>query len=97
MLDAEEKDLIKKLTASVEAMRGELAENTRKTEEVLKGFPLGDPDGHRRYHEEVIQQIADRRKLWQELLTHAVKTSTWLALVGIISVLWSHFKASIMS
>lgn len=96
MLDAEEKDLLKKLTASVDAMRGELADNTRKTEDVLKGFPQGDPDGHRRYHEEVIQKMADNRKLRQELVVHLAKTSSWLAFVGVLTALYQHFKAQIL-
>jgi hypothetical protein len=79
------------------ALREELAENTRKTDLILKGFPQGDPDGHRRYHEEVMQQMAERRKLRQELLTHLLKASSWPALVGVCYVLWRYFKTQLLN
>lgn len=96
MLDEEEKALIKNLTDQVAAMRDELADNTRKTDQILKGFPQGDPDGHRRYHEEVIQKMADNRKLRQELVMHLAKTSSWLAFVGVLTAVYHHFKSQIM-
>jgi hypothetical protein len=86
-----------KVLEELAALRTELAENTRKTDLILKGFPDGDPDGHRRYHEEVIQQMADRRKLRQELLTHLLKASSWPALFGVCYVLWKYFKTQINS
>lgn len=72
-----------------------LAENTRKTDQILKGFPQNDPYGHCRYHEEVMQQMADRRKMRQDVMTHLLKTSSWGALVGILWVLWKYFKQQI--
>jgi len=89
--------LLKQLVASVQQVRSELAENTRKTDQILKGFPAGDPDGHRRYHEEVMQQLAERRQLRHELLTHLLKAASWPALAGVCFVLWKYFKAQINS
>lgn len=84
------------LAKSIELMRGELAENTRKIDQVLKGFPSGDTDGHRRFHEEVIQQMADRRRIRQELLSHLLKASTWAALTSVVYALWKHFRNQFM-
>ncbi|WP_136414410.1 hypothetical protein [Herbaspirillum sp. ST 5-3] len=96
MLSDEEKALIKDLSDQISAMRGELADNTRKTDQILKGFPQGDPDGHRRYHEEVIQKMADNRKLRQDLITHLAKTGSWLAFAGVVTILFKYFKAQIL-
>lgn len=84
---------MKELILSVNLLRQEVADNTRKTEQILKGFADSDPEGHRRYHEEVMQAMADRRKLRQEILTHLLKTSAWAALAGICFVLWKYLKS----
>jgi len=76
-----------------------LAVNTQATTELghkidafINAFPEGDFEGHRRYHEEMIQQMEDRRKLRQEIIYHLAKSSTWAALVGLAVVLYNRFK-----
>lgn len=85
-------ELRKDTMASVGHLQAELQENTRTTERLLEGFANGDTDGHRRYHEEVIQAMADKRKLRQELITHLLKTSSWAALIGTCIALATYFK-----
>lgn len=84
-------------TESFSHLRDELHENTRKTDRILKAFPNDDTDGHRSYHEEIIQSMADKRKLRQELITHLLKTSSWAALVGACIALATYFKIWIKS
>lgn len=48
------------------------------------GFVGGDPDGHRRYHELVIEEMEDRKKLRRELMTHIAKAATLSALGGVV-------------
>ncbi|MGE8632106.1 MAG: hypothetical protein ACN6P8_01215 [Achromobacter piechaudii] len=50
---------------------------------VKTGFPGGDYDGHRRYHELVIEREEQRKQFWQGLLLHIAKTSTWAMLAGV--------------
>ena len=45
-----------------------LADNTAKTEKLLQAFPGGVTDGHRRYHESVIEWQELRNKLVREAL-----------------------------
>jgi hypothetical protein len=94
-MDPEHKELMQSIAVSMNLIRAELAENTRSIGQILKGFPEGDPDGHRRYHEEVIQQMSERRKLRQEILTHLLKASSWPALAGVCYVLWKYFKSQV--
>lgn len=50
---------------------------------VKTGFPGGDFDGHRRYHELVIEREEQRREFWRGLALHVAKTSTWAMIFGI--------------
>jgi len=89
----EDKAVLDEMARNLQFVREQVADLHRKTDEVLKGFPAGDPDGHRRYHEEVMQQMAERRRLRQELLTHLLKAASWPALVGVFIVLWKYAKS----
>lgn len=56
----------------------------RSVEKALSGFPGGDPESHRRYHESVIEWRELRNKLVKEALTKAagavgVGVLGWLA------------------
>lgn len=73
-----------------------LADNTAKTEKILLAFPGGDCEGHRRYHENVIEWQELRNKLIREAL---IKVSQAGALVGagwIALALWQAFKLTVV-
>ena len=77
------------------AIRDELASNTRATEKLLQAFPAGDIDGHRRYHESVIEWRELRNKMVREGLIKVAQAGM-LAGAGILAaVLWKAFKISI--
>lgn len=88
--------ILKDLLDEVRQLRAEVAENTRITGEIRDGFPGGDPDGHRRYHEDVIEWAAKRKKFWGEMLTHAAKTSFVTAMGGILWALLKALKAGLL-
>lgn len=56
------------------------------------GFVGGDPEGHRRYHELVIEQMEDKKKIRRELMAHLIKSSSWVALSGVVWFLFSRSK-----
>jgi hypothetical protein len=85
-IDGLRSDLTARHTQSAEAIaevKSGLEDNTRKIEAILKGFPDGNPEGHRVYHEEIMQAIADRKRIRQAVLEHLLKTSTWLVVLGL--------------
>ena len=51
---------------------------------VKTGFPGGDYDGHRRYHELIIEREEQRQIIRREVITHLLKGSTWVALGGLL-------------
>lgn len=51
---------------------------------VKMAFPGGDIDGHRRYHEILIEREEHRQQFRRGVLLHLAKTSTWACIVGII-------------
>lgn len=82
-------------------------ENRRKLEEldrevkivaaaVKMGYPGGDADGHRRYHEALITREEQSIAMRQEIITHLAKTSTWVMLVGLLGILVVAFKRWIL-
>lgn len=82
-------------TALLLAIRSELAENTAKTDMLLKAFPGGDTDGHRRYHESVIEWRELRNKMVREAL---IKVAQGGALAGagwIALAIWQSFKLTV--
>ena len=74
----------------------QIADNTRKTEQVLKAFPGGDCDGHRRYHESVIEWQELRNKMVREALIKAAQASGLAALGWIGFAIWQAFKLSVV-
>lgn len=77
------------------ATRLELAANTRKTEQVLNAFPSGDTDGHRRYHESVIEWRELRNKVVKEALIHAAKAGSLAAFGWIAYAIWQSLKITV--
>ena len=56
------------------------------------GFPDGDLDGHRRYHELLIEEALERKKMRSAIFIHVAKSSTWALILGLLAVLWIGFK-----
>lgn len=59
------------------------------------GFPGGDLEGHRRYHEDVIDRRARSREFWRDILLNTAKGGTWAFVVGLFVYLVPLVGASI--
>ncbi len=59
---------------------------------VKTGFPDGDLDGHRRYHELLIEEALERKRMRSAIFIHVAKSSTWALILGLLAVLWIGFK-----
>ncbi|CAP41334.1 hypothetical protein [Bordetella petrii] len=59
---------------------------------VKTAFPDGDLDGHRRYHELLIEEALERKRMRSAIFIHVAKSSTWAVILGLLAVLWIGFK-----
>jgi hypothetical protein len=76
-------------------IRDELADNTKKTEQVLTVFPAGDTDGHRRYHESVIEWRELRNKLVREALIKITQAGALAGAGWVALAIWQSFKLTV--
>lgn len=80
------------LLISDKAVVGLLRKILEKQDEMermfMGAFPGGDLDGHRRYHEEVILMMQDRRKLRAAVIEQVVKGSVWALIIAGVTILW---------
>lgn len=72
-----------------------LIDNTRKTEQILTAFPGGDTDGHRRYHEAVIEWRELRNKLVREALIKVTQAGALAGAGWIALAIWQSFKLTV--
>lgn len=72
--------------------------NTRfdKLEALLKsGFPGGDPEEHRRYHDEVIDFMRERRGLWRAIREKTLTALLWSGLLTLGSAVYHYIKTKL--
>ena len=88
--------------AIIAALRETKGEVDRKMDEVItemkelrRGFPDGDPDAHRRYHESVIEWRETRNMLVKAALTHAAKVGGVAGAGWVLYALWMALKMEI--
>ena len=55
-------------------------------------FPGNDIEGHRRFHEEVIEDLVSRRQLRKAVIEQVVKGSVWAMLITLGAAMWQYFK-----
>lgn len=60
--------------------------------ELLGAFPAGDTEGHRRYHETVIEWRELRNKIVRECLINAAKAGFLLSMGWLAYAIWSAVK-----
>lgn len=61
-------------------------------QQLINAFPAGDTDGHRRYHETVIEWRELRNKIVRECLIHAAKIGGLAGLGWILYAIWTALK-----
>ena len=64
---------------------------------VLKGaFPDGDVEGHKRYHQTMIQMLEEKRQLRQAVKEKTISGLVWLAIVGIGTAVWHELQSVLL-
>jgi hypothetical protein len=71
-----------------------MRELNEKVDQVLAGFPDGDPDGHRRFHESIIARNESRARMYEAVRDELVTKGLWAA-IGLVCValwyfIWNH-------
>lgn len=74
----------------------QISDNTRKTEQILKAFPGGDTDGHRRYHESVIEWQELRNKMVRESLIKVAQAGSLAAFGWLAVAIWQSVKLTVI-
>lgn len=62
---------------------------------LTSAFPGGDPDEHRRYHDEAIEFMRERRELWKSIREKSLTALVWAAIVGLGSAVWHYLRVKI--
>lgn len=91
----EMRDAQRQMIIVVEGVKARDSEDRAAIDKLLTGFPGGDFDGHRRYHESVIEWRELRNKLVREAL---IKVAQGGALAGagwIALAIWKAFKITV--
>lgn len=55
---------------------------------INRAFPAGDTDGHRRYHELIIENTAEKRRLRMAVQEKTISALIWAAIAGIGVAVW---------
>ena len=62
---------------------------------IKSGFPGGDPSEHRRYHDEVIEFMRERRELWKSIREKTLTALFWSMIVAGGTAVWQYIKAKL--
>lgn len=82
-------------TSSLEVIEKDIKMLTERVDDLAKGFPNGDPDGHRLYHEATIKKIEARARFYEDLRAELAKKGIWSLIILIGAALWFYLKAKL--
>lgn len=83
------------MRADVEQLSQKVGNLQTANERLLSGFPADDVDGHRRYHQSVIERRELVNKMLRETLVNVAKTGTLGALGWLCLAAWKYFQISV--
>lgn len=82
-------------TSSLEVIEKEIQVLTERVDDLTKGFPNGDPDGHRLYHEATIKRIEARARFYEDLRAELAKKGIWALIVLVGTAIWFFAKSKL--
>lgn len=83
------------MMACFEQLSKQVADQQALIERALSGFPAADVEGHRRYHESVIERRELVNKMLRETLVNVAKTGTLGALGWLMLAAWKYFQITV--
>jgi hypothetical protein len=82
-------------TDTLEVVEKKLEVVIERVDDLAKGFPEGDAEGHRRYHEALIEKAKARTRLYEQLLEKLMEKGIWALLLLLAFSLWQYIKAQV--
>lgn len=82
-------------TSTLELVEGKVNILIERVDDLAKGFPEGDVEGHRRYHEALIKKAEVRTRLYEKLLEKLMEKGVWAVIALLAVALWQYFKAQV--
>jgi hypothetical protein len=83
------------LMANFDQLKKKTSELEATNKRLLSGFPADDVEGHRRYHESVIEWRELRNKMVREALVKVAQAGTLAAFGWLALALWQAFKITV--
>ena len=77
-------------------LESHIVQTNTKIENIQKGFPGGDPESHRRYHETQISILEEKRKLRQAISEKTISGIIWSLIVFLGVAIWTAIKHQIV-
>lgn len=84
------------MRADVEQLSRKVSSLQAANERLLSGFPADDVEGHRRYHESVIEWRELRNKVVREALAKVAQAGALAAFGWVALAIWKAFSASVV-
>lgn len=83
------------LMANMDLLNAKTAQLEFSTGRLLSGFPANDIDGHRCYHESVIEWRELRNRMVREALMKIAGAGTLAAIGWLLMAIWQSFKVTV--
>lgn len=83
------------LMATVEGLSNKVTHLEATNKRLLSGFPADDVEGHRRYHESVIEWRELRNKMVREALAKVASAGALAAIGWLALAIWQSFKVTV--
>lgn len=84
------------IDARFDKLETALATGIKSAVEVtIKGFPNDDLHSHRTLHEQELEKAGAIKKRKEEVVTHLLKTGTWVVLGFIAMTVWTYIKIEV--
>jgi len=86
-------DLLRKLNEDQGARHSQNTGHLERLEEMIKeGFPDGDAEAHRKYHEALIRKAEERTRFYAELRIKLADRGIWAVIVVLATAAYWYLK-----
>ena len=83
-------DSIHCLAENSKLIEEKVVQSEEKIAELFEAFPNADIDGHKRYHETMIEMLEEKRRLRSAIQEKTISGLIWSVIVGLAIILWNY-------